>query len=341
MRDVTCGTGRAAAIYNSAIAAWAISAAWEVGALDELNRRKELDAAEFAARHRLDTASTVGMFRALAAVGVVERDNTTVRVSADFGEIYRTRSFFHWLSRGCAELFRQMPAHLASDNRVGDYYQRDAAAIAFACREMNELCYDQAFWAAVGSLEFDFGTVADLGCGSGARVMEMLRRYPGTRGIGIDIAREPLEVARKEAASAGLSDRAAFLEGNVLDLSPRHEFASVGLLTCFMMGHDFWPRGRCITTLRQLRDRFPAARRLLLGDTARTVGFADPELPVFTLGFELGHDLMGVTLPTLQEWESVFGEGGWRLIRTSPAQMVADAVVFELERADVPGDGSG
>lgn len=332
-------TGRAAAIYNSAIAAWAISAAWEVGALDELNRHKNLDAVEFAARHGLDTASTVGMFRALAAVDVVEREHTTVKVSGNFGEIYRTRSFFHWLSRGSAELFRQMPVHMANENRVGSYYQRDAAAIAFACREMNELCYDPAFWAAVESLDSDFSVVADLGCGSGARVMDMLRRYPGIRGIGIDIAPAPLRVARKEAASAGLSDRAVFIEGNVLDLGPCDEFASVGLLTCFMMGHDFWPRRKCVATLRRLRERFPAARRLLLGDTTRIVGVADRDLPIFTLGFELGHDLMGVAIPTLAEWESVFGESGWNLIRTSPAEMVAGAVIFELERPSAPGAG--
>jgi hypothetical protein len=32
------GRGTAATIYNSAVAAWAIAAAWEIGALDELQR---------------------------------------------------------------------------------------------------------------------------------------------------------------------------------------------------------------------------------------------------------------------------------------------------------------
>jgi phenylpyruvate C(3)-methyltransferase len=328
--DVAGGGAGPAAVYNAAVAAWAISAAWEVGALDELSQAGQLDAAEFAASRDLDPAATLGMFRALAAAGVVRRDGSTVTVADRFGEFYRTRSFFHWLSRGSAELFRQMPTHLLNANRCGSYFQRDAAAIAFACREMNEICFDPAFWAAVDSLGFDFGVVADLGCGSGARVMDMLRRYPGTRGIGVDIAPAPLEVARKEAAGAGLGDRAVFLEGDVLALADRPEYAGVGLLTCFMMGHDFWPRAKCIGTLRQLRERFPAARRLLLGDTTRLAGMADAELPIFNLGYELGHDLMGVPIPTLADWESAFGESGWRLLRTSPAELVAGAVVFEL-----------
>jgi phenylpyruvate C(3)-methyltransferase len=330
--DTSHGTaGRAAEIYNSVIGAWAISAAWEVGALDELGKARKLDAAEFAARNGLDTASTVGMFRALAAVGAVERDGTVVTATGAFDGICHARSFIHWLSRGCAELFRQMPTSLVSENRTGQYYTRDAAAIAYACREINEVCFDPAFWPAVERLGFEPRAVADLGCGSGARVMDLLRRYPAAGGIGIDIAPAPLAVARKEAASTGLGDRAVFVQGNVLELTPRPEFAEVELLTCFMMGHDFWPADKCAATLRQLRKSFPAARRLLLGDTARTVGIQDAELPIFTLGYELGHDLMGVTIPTLAEWEAVFTRSGWALLRTSPAEMVANAVIFELE----------
>jgi len=328
---VAAETWRAAEIYNGAIAAWAISAAWEVGALDELSTARQLDAAEFAERNGLDTAATVGMFRALAAVGAVHRDGTVVTPAAGFDDICQARSFIHWLSRGCAELFRQMPTSLVTGNRTGQYYTRDAAAIAYACREINEICFDPAYWPAVERLGAGLTAVADLGCGSGGRVMELLHRYPAARGIGIDIAPAPLEVARKEAASAGLADRAVFVEGNVLDLTPRPEFADVELLTCFMMGHDFWPADRCAATLRRLRECFPAARRFLLGDTARTVGISDAELPIFTLGYELGHDLMGATIPTLSEWESVFVGSGWTLLRTSPAAMVTNAVIFELE----------
>ena len=67
-----------ASIYNSAVAAWAIAAAWEVGALDELHRARTLDTADFAARAGLDPQSTTGLFRALASVGLVRRDGAVV-----------------------------------------------------------------------------------------------------------------------------------------------------------------------------------------------------------------------------------------------------------------------
>jgi phenylpyruvate C(3)-methyltransferase len=324
-------TGAAATIYNSAVAAWAIAAAWEVGALDELHRERTLDTDAFATGRGLDPPATAGLFRALASVGVVRRNGTVVIPADAFDEVYRYKSFFHWLSRGSAELFRQMPSVLVSENRTGQFYQRDAAAIAYACREIDRLCYAAAFWDAMGRLDFEPGNVVDLGCGSGGRVLDILARYPRARGIGIDIARPALDAARAGSVEAGVADRVTLIEADVLELDERPEFADVELITCFMMGHDFWPRENCVAALRRFRKVFPSAQRLLLGDATRTAAVPDAELPVFTLGFELGHDLMGVFLPTVDDWEPVFGEAGWKLVRTSRIDMTVGEVVFELE----------
>jgi phenylpyruvate C(3)-methyltransferase len=124
-------------------------------------------------------------------------------------------------------------------------------------------------------------------------------------------ARPALAAARESAATAGVAERVSFTEADVTDLPEDSRFREVELVTCFMMGHDFWPRERCVEVLRRFRTLFPAARRILLGDATRTSGIPDAELPVFTLGFELGHDLMGITIPTIADWESVFEEAGW------------------------------
>lgn len=320
----------AAFIYNSAVASWAICAAWEVGALDELRLAGTVDAIEFAERHDLDPQSVQGMFRALASVDIVRRDGTLATVSTEFDDVYANRSFFYWLSRGSAELFRRMPEALRNKNRVGSYFERDAAAIAFACYEIDEICYAPTFWAAMDRLNFTLGRVADLGCGSGGRLMQVLERFPGAKGIGIDIARPSLEVAKKRLANSGMAERVSFIEADVLELTPQAEFADVELLTCFMMGHDFWPRESCVATLRKLRKAFPAAQRFLLGDATRTAYSSDTELPVFTLGFELGHDLMDAFIPRINDWESVFEEGGWTLLRTNRIEKFVGEVIFEL-----------
>jgi phenylpyruvate C(3)-methyltransferase len=322
----------AAQIYNSAVAAWAIAAGWELGALDELHDNDTLDSDEFAARHNLDRAATLSMFRALSAARVVERNNTKVAVGPYFSQIFETRSFFHWLTRGSAELFRQIPSVIQQENRVGDFYRRDPAAIAFACREINKLCYDPWFWQAVAQVDLPDGVVADLGCGSGERLREMLLRYPGMRGIGVDIAADSLAVAEQEAAAAGLSDRLRFIRADVLSLEECKEFEEVELLTCFMMGHDLWPRERCISTLRRFHDVFPQANSLLLGDATRTGDTTDVDLPVFRLGFEMAHDLMGKTIPSVSDWESALKETSWDVRTKHLINMKVGEVILHLSR---------
>ncbi|ONI76415.1 SAM-dependent methyltransferase [Actinosynnema sp. ALI-1.44] len=318
-------------IFNSAVAANAIGAAWEVGALDELDKHGKFNVPEFAERNDLHPTATMGMLTALASVGIVERQGDTVLTGEHFAAAFEQRALFHWLTQGSGELFIKMPYVLRNANRVGKFYSRDAKAISYACREVNERFFDPAFWGAMHGLDFTPTKVADLGSGSGERLIQIVSRYPGSTGVGVDIAVPALDMARHEAAGNDVADRLSFIEDDVRAIQPRPEFADVDLLTCFMMGHDFWPRENCVRTLRALREAFPSARRFMLGDTARTDTYSDDKLPIFTLGFEVGHDLMGVYLPTMAEWEGVFEEGGWRCLRKHTIGVSVSAI-FELER---------
>lgn len=318
-------------IFNSAVASSAIGAAWEVGAFDELQDRGALDVDEFARRGDLHQPAVAGMFAALASQGIVIRQGTTIVPGPYFRETCWHRSFFHWLVQGSGELFRRMPHVLRNENRVGQYYQRDAAAISFACREISAHCFDPAFWAAVDSLGYSPRVVADLGSGSGERLMQLVNRFPGARGVGIDIAAGAIGVARAAAADRDLAGPVEFVQADVLQLAAQPRFEEVDLLTCFLMGHDFWPRERCVGVLRHLREVFPGVRRFIFGDTARTVGVEDREFPIFTLGFEVAHQMMGVYLPTLEEWDDAIEDSGWTCVGRRVIDTPSASVIFELE----------
>ncbi len=53
--------------------------------------------------------------------------------------------------------------------------------------------------------------IADLGTGSGAVLLALLRELPGARGVGTDISAEALATARTNANALGLADRAFFV----------------------------------------------------------------------------------------------------------------------------------
>lgn len=59
------------------------------------------------------------------------------------------------------------------------------------------------------------GKAADLGCGPGLLVAELVRQAPGLHVTGVDLADEMLEQAEETARQAGLGERVAFRKGDV------------------------------------------------------------------------------------------------------------------------------
>jgi phenylpyruvate C(3)-methyltransferase len=317
-----------AELFNSAIAAAAVSAAWDVGALDELRDSGRLDVATFAAKHDLDFDATRAVFAALAHASVVHCRGDEVTAGPNFAAVDRDKGFFYWLTCGYGQLFSTLPRLLRRSNRSGDFYQRDGAAIGIACRENNRVFFNPTFDPVIRSL--DFSAVADLGCGSGERLIRITRDRPGVRGLGIDTSSAVLEVARAEVNRAGLAERIALVESDVTALDPEQEFLGIDLVTSFMMAHDFWPRDACIASFRRIRQCFPDVKHFLLADTARTPSDNDGQLPIFSLGFETAHAVMGVYLPTLDEWDQVFAESGWRCVERHLIETPANSHMFHL-----------
>jgi SAM-dependent methyltransferase len=263
-------------------------------------------------------------------VDVVHRASGDVWPGPEFPDVHRNKAYFHWLGAGCGELFTAMPAIVRNGNRVGEFYRRDPSAIAHACREINTHAFDPTFHRVLDALDDRITRVADLGCGSGARLAQLAERWKGVRGVGIDVSATALIRADEHLGSVGLGGRFDLVEGDVRAMEFDSRFTGIEVVTCFMMGHDLWPLANCRESLRRLRAAFPNARRFLLGDTARTAGVPDREKSVFTLGFETAHDLMGVYLPTLDEWAEAFVGSGWQLVRAHPVTSPADSVIFEL-----------
>ncbi len=77
-------------------------------------------------------------------------------------------------------------------------------------------------------------SIADVGCGLGASSRLMAESYPRSRITGSDYHKESIELARKKAAEAGLSDRLKF------DVASASNFAGTGydLVTVFDSLHD-------------------------------------------------------------------------------------------------------
>ena len=147
----------------------------------------------------------------------------------------------------------------------------------------------------------------------------------------MDISTAALALATDAVASVEMDDRISFVQANVCELEPRDEFEEVDLVTCFLMGHDLWPRSSCIDALQKLRKAFPNVENFVLCDTWKADDMPRPDPSLFTPGFELAHAVMGVNLPTLSDWLGVFKDGGWRCVEQRDIPTPAYTSMFVLQ----------
>ncbi|MFD5317165.1 class I SAM-dependent methyltransferase [Streptomyces sp. NPDC127098] len=300
--------------FNGAIASAALSAAWEIGLLDELDQKRRVDIVDFAERRDAHPHTVRAILVALSSRRIVTLDAERRVAETDIGfdDAFRARAFFYWLTRGCGELLTTLPVKVVNSLRQGGFVRRDARALSVACRNITQTYFDPPLRDMLEKLEF--GTVADLGCGGGERLRMLAALRTELRLIGVDRSASAISLAREAVREAGFADRVTLLQDDLVTMGPRPEYGQVDTVTCFLMGHDLWPRQNCVRTLRRLRTVFPSARNLILGDTCRSTGLDGPEHPMFTLGFETVHSVMGQLVPTIDEWSTAIEESGWRIV---------------------------
>ncbi|MFB7462285.1 class I SAM-dependent methyltransferase [Streptomyces sp. NPDC056224] len=309
-------------VYNNTLTAYAISAAWELGLLERLDVSDQpVDLADFAREHDLHAPSVEAIARGLAIAGIVVLGpgHAFATPGPLFADTWAKKGFFYWLTRGCGDLFRTMPQLVRNSSRTGDFVVRDYKAIGLAARDAGFSYVDPTFYKIIADRGLTYG--ADLGCGSGERLIKLAGRDPEFRGIGVDFAPGAVALATESVANAGLDQRISVVHGDATRMEYRPEFSQVDFVCCFMMGHDLWPREECLASLKLIGEAFPSATDLIICDTYRSDLPPTEPHPVFTLGFETAHAVMGQMIPSLGEWNEVLSEAGWQR---------ADVVDFDL-----------
>lgn len=316
--------------FNGAIATAAISAAWEIGLLDELAKDQTILIESFCTRAKAHPPGVRSILLALAGRSIVELspDGTEARTGAGFAEVYRAKGFFYWLTHGCGEMFGNLPAIISDEPGRQSRIRRDSRAISVACRSIARTFFDPPLEEILRDVRFR--KIADLGCGSGDRLVQIASDRSEVDAIGIDISDGAIAVAKEAVADAELLDRVMLIHDDIRRLTLRDEYEDVDLVTCFLMGHDFWPADEAVRILRELKVAFPSVTNLILGDTCRSTGLTGADYPMFSLGFETVHALMDQYLPTLEEWESVLAAGGWRLADQRMIDLPAFSFIYRL-----------
>lgn len=303
-----------AAIFNATIAASALAAAFEIGLLEEIRQRHPVRIEDYCGTNDLDVPSVRAMLCALQGSGIVRLDTeqTMARPGDLFEQAYADKGYFSWLTGGYGQMLQNLGAMIHNPQRRGDFAGRNGKRIAAAGRDYGAQFVETHFEQMLG--ETPFSVAADIGCGSADRLIRLAKSRPEFRGVGIEVNRGAAELARGAIRAAGVQDRVHVLESDIQSLEPTPECGEVEVMFSFFMGHDLWPREACLASLDRLKTLFPRAQRFLLCDTYRSGVVGNGDVPIFTLGFELTHAVMGHYVPARQEWLDLFAASKWTCV---------------------------
>jgi phenylpyruvate C(3)-methyltransferase len=316
-------------VFNSVIAASAISAAYELEIFEILESHEIFYLENFCTEKELHKESVKAIVDALCCFKILEftPELQIVRQGESFQSVVLYKGYFLWLIRGYGYCLQNLASLCKIENRGDDFLKRDGKYIAIAGRDYGKNFVDSYFDRIIENISFN--TVVDLGCGSAERLVSLAKKYPGMRGIGIDINPEAVKVALSNVNSASVQDRIFMIEGDLKNLERRPEFEEVDLMFSFFNGHDTWPYDSCLKTMQSLRRIFPNVKRFLLCDTYRSNLIPSHKVPIFTLGFEFTHAVMGQYIPLQSEWMKLFLESGWICVNCREIGIPFSAI-FEL-----------
>jgi len=321
-------------IFNTTITGAAIAAAVDLGLMDELESSGEVSIPAFCRAHDLDIGCIVQIVRALTSCDIANLDTDTniVQPGRSFQQVYADKGYFLWLVGGYGYALQHLAALSQNASTPADmddrsFVKRDGRMVSAAAKQYGARYVDREFLAAIEPCKNEM--IADLGCGSAARLIEIATRNPGVEGIGIDIDQNAIGLAQEMVRSAGVDDRIQVVCADIRKLEPEERFAPVTVLMSSFMGHDLWPKDRCLQVLENLQTCFPAVKRFLLCDTYRSDLIPSKQVPIFTLGFELLHAVMRQQVPTRSQWMELFAESSWECVSTRPIG-IPYSVIFEL-----------
>ena len=327
---VTAEGSRVGEVFNSAIATAAIAALDELGLFEEL-ADGPVSMPRFCAARGLHEMSVRALIHATACVDIVRvgAGGDIVARGPEFEEALQNKGYFLWLVRGYGGLLRELATVATESERVGDFIDRNGHYIAIAGKDYGARFVDADFAGVLEAESFEVG--ADLGCGSAERLISLATARPEFRGVGVEFDSKAVQHAQSRVRELGLADRVTILPGDVSRLEPQEAFDDVDVVFSFFMAHDLWPRERCIGALNTIASAFPRAERFLLCDTYRSDLPPGPGTPIFTLGFEVTHALMGQHVPSREEWLGLFEDTVWTCAGEHPVGIPFSSI-FELRR---------
>lgn len=303
----------AANIFNNLILSYVIFTFNKLNLFPLLKKGATLE--EIGKNHDFESKRFGELLKIAITMGLLEKKNNTFSLTKLGQDVEKNRGFFTWAIGGYSPLLEVMDTFLSAPTMAWQPYVR-GEYVAIGSDEANQGLMQDIFDQVIDG--FDAKCIADLGCGNAGRLVNLLKRRSELTGVGIDINPQAIEVAQKNIQQNGLSGKLELVCENVFTslTEPRPELNKVELVMSFMMLHDLFNiqdlNGKLFT---KMREAFPKATHFVFADTCLDEQHRDDKtMPVFTMGYELIHQMRGIQLFSLDYYKEQFKKEGLELV---------------------------
>jgi SAM-dependent methyltransferase len=289
-----------------------------LGLIDILRGSTSFTADLLAEEAGLPAAGVRSYLEALLNAGVIEfgGDGLTYTKAADFDVILHRAGYVSWAMVANRPFVEHARAFLLDPEAARGQFLRDGRQVAVSSEWMGSL----AFYPA--AIEEIYAAtprrIADLGSGTCRLLINVLREFPDSHAVGLDIDEAACAAARDAAKAAGVDRRLTVFERPIQsvaeDPSP---IEGADVVHAGFVFHDMLPEEETIAdrVLASCYEVMPAGSLMAITDA---IPYADSQRErAFSAIVTYYHQtFMGRRLLSEKEWEDKLRAAGFRHVRT-------------------------
>jgi len=294
----------------------------EIGIFGRLEIGKPVTAEELAAAAGTPVSPMETFLDALAAAGLVTRDDLarSVRVTDDFPKLRAAAGYLCWALKANRPYIENSLAFFKDHDAASGRYARDSRAVAVTSRWVGSADFYPEDLACL--LNARPSHLVDLGAGAGGLLIDVLTRLPEATGVALDISSAACAVAAKAAEDAGVGDRLRVvprsIESLVDDPSP---IAGADVIHSGFALHDLSADPETFAAvLLSCRTALAPGGFLAMTDAVPYSG-ANRERMFSSLFSYLHEEFMNVRLPNEETWREIFLAAGFSDVQVIPHKM--------------------
>ena len=308
----------------------AMQALINVGFFDEIISNTSVNPEAFAQSRNLDKDIVRALCQYLYCLRILERNHSDYVLSHKGRLLVEESRGWFEATYGYEEVFHFLEDMVQRKKIYGKDIYRRPECVAKGGGRAQSLVY---FPLAIQMItSYGAEKVLDLGCADGTFLEQLCKSDANVTGCGIDISEEAIADAKEKIHRAGLDNRIHLFAEDISKIEKLPDMLKdIDIATLFLVLHEILYEGSeaVIELLRNFKRLFPNVPLIIFEVVRPSLGQMRKR-PGMTVQYMLHHDITHQKLVTIQEWEGLFKQSGFKSINTRYLGFVK-SVIFTLK----------